>query len=33
MMKESMIGTINDFSTARMVSEYAERAYLPLGRA
>ncbi len=30
MMKESIISVVNDFSTARMVSEYAEKVYLPL---
>ena len=30
MMKESIISVISEFSTARMVSDYAEKAYLPL---
>ena len=32
MMKEAMTSTLADFSTHRMVQEYAERAYVPVGR-
>lgn len=31
MMKEAMVSTLSEFSAARMVKEYSERAYLPLG--
>ena len=30
MMKESIISVVGEFSTARMVSDYAEKVYLPL---
>ena len=32
MMKEAMISTLVGFSTNRMVKQYAEEAYLPLGK-
>jgi starch phosphorylase len=32
MMKEAMISSLVGFSTNRMVKEYAEEAYLPLGK-
>jgi glucan phosphorylase len=33
MMKEAMISTLKGFSSHRMMIDYAEKAYLPLGRA
>jgi starch phosphorylase len=33
MMKEAIASIVPTFSAQRMVAEYAERAYLPLGRA